>query len=175
MGRCILCIEIRLLLLCVPLFLHFSFSPIFKIDIFRHIFSGTVRPRRLKLGTHVDSRQMYRFYRNQVIADYSSLYCSFFFLSNCQTLKCFVKHFSGTVRPSCLKLVTHEDIGRMYRVYRHHVAALISPFIFSFFFPLRKRLRIRSVISVNYHYITVLWPFNLLIRFKRYNIVQNKL
>ena len=30
---------------------------------------------------------------------------------------------------------------------------------------LRKRLRIRSVISVNYHYITVLCPFNLLIRF----------
>ena len=28
-----------------------------------------------------------------------------------------------------------------------------------------KRLRIRSVISVNYHYITVLCPFNLLIRF----------
>ena len=37
--------------------------------------------------------------------------------------------------------------------------------------PLRKRLRIRSVISVNYHYITVLWPFNLLIRFKCYDIV----
>ena len=35
--------------------------------------------------------------------------------------------------------------------------------------PLRKRLRIRSVISVNYHYITVLCPFNLLIRFKCYN------
>ena len=29
--------------------------------------------------------------------------------------------------------------------------------------PLRKRLRIRTVISVNYHYITVLCPFNLLI------------
>ena len=36
---------------------------------------------------------------------------------------------------------------------------------------LRKRLRIRSVISVNYHYITVLCPFNLLIRFKCYNTV----
>ena len=32
--------------------------------------------------------------------------------------------------------------------------------------PLLKRLRVRSVISVNYHYITVLSPFNLLIRFK---------
>ena len=37
--------------------------------------------------------------------------------------------------------------------------------------PLRKRLRIRSVISVNYHYITVLCPVNILIRFKCYNIV----
>ena len=36
---------------------------------------------------------------------------------------------------------------------------------------LRKRLRIRSVISVNYHYVTVLCPFNLLIRFKCYNTV----
>ena len=36
---------------------------------------------------------------------------------------------------------------------------------------LRKRLRIRSVISVNYHYITVLCPFNLLIHFKCYNTV----
>ena len=36
---------------------------------------------------------------------------------------------------------------------------------------LRKRLRIRSVMSVNYHYITVLCPFNLLIRFKCYNIL----
>ena len=35
-------------------------------------------------------------------------------------------------------------------------------------YPLRKRLRIRSVISVNYHYITVLCPFNLLFRFRCY-------
>ena len=37
--------------------------------------------------------------------------------------------------------------------------------------PLRKYLCIRSVISVNYHYITVSCPFNLLIRFKCYNTV----
>ena len=35
---------------------------------------------------------------------------------------------------------------------------------------LRKRLRIRSVISVNYHYITV-YAHLTLIRFKCYNIV----
>ena len=38
-------------------------------------------------------------------------------------------------------------------------------------YALRKRLRICSVISVNYHYITVLCLFNLLIRFKCYNTV----
>ena len=37
--------------------------------------------------------------------------------------------------------------------------------------PLRRHLRVRSVISVNYHYISVLCPFNLLIRFKCYNTV----
>ena len=36
---------------------------------------------------------------------------------------------------------------------------------------LRKLLRICSVISVNYHYITVLCPFKLLIRFKCCNTV----
>ena len=36
---------------------------------------------------------------------------------------------------------------------------------------LRTRLRIRSVISVNYHYINVLCPFTLLVRFKCYNTV----
>ena len=39
---------------------------------------------------------------------------------------------------------------------------------------LRKRLRIRSAISVNYHYISVLCPFDLLIRFKCYNTVKKK-
>ena len=38
-------------------------------------------------------------------------------------------------------------------------------------YTLRKRLRIRSVISVNCHYIIVLCPFNLSIRFKCYNSV----
>ena len=45
--------------LFIPLFLHFSFSPIFNIEIFVTLFSRTVRPRRLKLDTHVNSGQMY--------------------------------------------------------------------------------------------------------------------
>ena len=84
------------------------------LQVFVTLFSGTVRPRRFKLGTHVDSRQMYHIYRNQAAATYWSLYFSFFFLSNFQTLKSFVTPFSGTVRPRSLKLYTHVDNGRMY-------------------------------------------------------------
>ena len=82
-----------------------------------------MRPRRLKLGTHMDSGQMYRVYRNQAAAAYLSLYFSFFFLSNFQTLKFFITLFSGTMRPRRLKLDTHEDNGWMYRAYRNHAAA----------------------------------------------------
>ena len=46
------------------------------LKVFVTLFSGTVRPRRLKLGTHVDSGLMYRVYRNKAAAAYSS----FFFL-----------------------------------------------------------------------------------------------
>ena len=70
-----------------------------------------MRPRRLKLGTHMDSGQMYRVYRNQAAAAHSSLYFSFFFLFNFQTLKFFVTLFSGTVMPRRLKLVTHVENG----------------------------------------------------------------
>ena len=81
------------------------------MKIFVTLFSGTVRPRRLKLGTHVDSGQINRVYQNQAAAAYLSLYFSFFFLSNFQTLKFFVTLCSGAVRPRRLKLGTHVGIG----------------------------------------------------------------
>ena len=96
-----------------------------------------MRPRRLKLGTHVDSGQMYCVYRNQAAAMYASLYMyfvSFFFLSNFLTLKFFVTLFSGTVRPRRLKLRTQVDSAQMYRVYRNQAAAAYSSLYFSFFF-----------------------------------------
>ena len=93
--------------------------------------SRTVRPRRLKLGTHVDSGQMYRVYRNQAAAC-SSLYFFIFFLSSFQTLNYFVILQSGTMRPRRLKLGTHVDSGWMYRVYYNQAVALIRPFIFFF-------------------------------------------
>ena len=114
-------------------FFIFVLSNFQTLKFFVTLFSGTVRRKRLKLGTHVDSGQMYRGYRNQVAAAYLSLYFLFFFLSNNQTLKFVVTLFSGTVRLRRLKLVTHVDNGWLYRVYRNHAAVLICPFIFSFF------------------------------------------
>ena len=106
------------------------------LKFFITLFSGTVRPRRLKLGTHMDSGQMYGVYWNQAAAVYSALFFIFLslqfskiknfrhiflrnceaFLSNFQRLKIFVTFFSGTVRPRRLKLGTHVDSGQMYRV-----------------------------------------------------------
>ena len=72
-------------------FLNFLSLQFSTLKFFATLFSGTVRLRRLKLDTHVDSGQMYRVYRNQAAA-YSSLYFFIFFLSNFQTLK-FSSHF----------------------------------------------------------------------------------
>ena len=115
--------------LYVFIFLSLQFSSIKKY--FVTLFSGTVRPRSLKLGTHMDSGQMYRVYRNQAAALIHPFISSFFFLSSFQALKFFVTLFSGTVRPRKLKLGTHVHSGQMYRVYW---LLLIHPFIFHFSF-----------------------------------------
>ena len=90
----------------------------------------------MKLGTQVDSGQMYRVYQNQAAAAYSFLY-SFFFLANIQTLKFFVTFFSGTERPRRLKLCTHVDSGQMYRVYQNQAAAVYLSLYFIFFLSLQ--------------------------------------
>ena len=115
-GRCTVCTGIRLLLLVCSFISSFFFLSNFQIlKFFVTLFSWTVRPRRLKLGTHVDSGQIHHVYRNQAAA-YSSLYIFIFFLSNFQTLKFFVTLLSGIVRPRRLKLGTHVDSGWMYCV-----------------------------------------------------------
>ena len=100
------------------------------MKIFVTLFSGTVRPRRLKLGTHMDSGQMYRVYRNLAAALIHPFISSFFFRFNFQTLKFFVTLFSGTVGPRRLKLGTYMDSGQMYRVYRNRAAAAYSSLYF---------------------------------------------
>ena len=95
------------------------------------LFSGTVRPRRLKIGTHVDSGQMYRVYRNQAAAAYSSIFLHFLSLQF-SNIKFFVTLISGTVRPRRLKLGTHVDSGWMYGVYQNQAAAAYSSLYFFF-------------------------------------------
>ena len=96
--------------------------------------SGTVRPRRLKLGTHVGNGWMYRVFQNQAASAYSSVY--FFFLQY-SIIKNFVTLLSGTVRPRRLKLSAHVDNGWMYRVYRTQSAAAYSSLYFFIFLSLQ--------------------------------------
>ena len=74
MFRCIVYTRIRLLLLIHPIYSFFFIFNFQTLKFFVTLFSGTVRPRRLKLGTHVDCGQMYRVYRNQAAAAYLSLF-----------------------------------------------------------------------------------------------------
>ena len=112
------------------IFLSLQFSI---LKFFVTLVSGTVRPRRLKLGTHVDSGQMYHVYRNQAAAAYSFLYFFIFLSLQFSTLKFFVTLFSGTVRPRRLKIGVHMDSGQMYCVYRNQAtAAYMSLYFFIF-------------------------------------------
>ena len=64
------------------------------LKYFITLFSGTMRPRRLKLGTHIDSGQMYHVYRNQAAAAYSSHYFFIFLSLQFSALKIFVAFLS---------------------------------------------------------------------------------
>ena len=127
--------------LFVPLFFSFFFLSNFQtLRFFVTLFSGAVRPRRLTLGTHVDSGQIYHIYRNQAVALIHPSISSFFFLSNFQTLKYFVTLFSGTVRPKIFKLGTLVDNGWMYRVYQIGTAVTYLPLCFFIFLSVRYQL-----------------------------------
>ena len=136
-GRYIVCTRIRLLLLICPFIFSFVFLSNFRtLHFLVTLFFRNMGPWRLKLGTHVDSGQMYSVYWNQAAAPYSPfiIISSFFFLSNFQTLKFFVTLFLGTVRPWRLKLGTHMDSEQMYLIYRIRLLLLVRPFIFYFQF-----------------------------------------
>ena len=102
------------------IFLSLQFSV---LKFFLSLFTGTVRSRRLKLGTHVDSGQMYCVYQNQAAAAYSSLYFFIFLSLQFSNIKIFF------IR---LKLGTHVDSGQMYRVYWNQAAAAYLS-LYSFF------------------------------------------
>ena len=84
-------------------FLSLQFST---LKFFVTLFLGTVSPRTLKIGTHVDSGQMYHLYRNQASAAYSSLHFFSFLSLQFSAWKFFITLFSGTVKPRRLKLGT---------------------------------------------------------------------
>ena len=107
------------------------------LNFFVTFFSGTVRPRKLKLGTHMDSWKMYHIYRIRLLLLIHPFISSFFFLSNFQTLKFFITLFSGAVRPRRLKLGTHVDSGQMYDVYWNQAAADYLSFYFFIFLSLQ--------------------------------------
>ena len=134
MGRCIVYTRLRLLLLICPFISSVFFLSNFEIlKIFIALFSGSVRPRKLKLDTHVDIGWMYRVYHSQAATSYLSLISLFFFLSNVQKLKIFVTLFSGTVRPRKFKLGTLVDNGWLYRVYQNQAAATYLSLYFFIF------------------------------------------
>ena len=124
--------------LCFFIFLSLQFST---LKFFVTLFSGTVRSRRLKLVTHVDSGQMYHVYQNQTAAAYSSLYFFIFLSLQFSTLKFFVTLFSGTLRPRRLKIGTRlgsaKGNGQMYHVYQNQAAASYSSLYFFIFLSLQ--------------------------------------
>ena len=154
MDRCIVYTRIRLLLpirrfIVAPLWKnggntgfalschHFVILVTFQIKVFCHTFLNTVRPRRLKVGTHLYSGQMYCVYRNQAAAAYSSLYFFIFLSLQFSNIKIFRHTFSGTMRPRRLKLGTHMDSRQLYRVYQNQVAAAYSSLYFFIFLSLQ--------------------------------------
>ena len=123
--------------LLIPLFLHFFFLSSFQHwRNFWSLFSETVRPRRLKIDTHVDSRQLYQVYQNQAAAC-SCLYFFIFLSLQFSTLKFFITLFSGTMRPRRLKLGTHMDSGQMFGMYQNQMAASYSCLYFFIFLSLK--------------------------------------
>ena len=129
---------IRLLLLIHPFISTVFFLSNFQtLKIFVALFSGTVRPIKLKLDIHVEIGWMYCEYHNQAATFYLSLISLFFFLPNVQKLKIFVTLFSGTVRPRNFKLGTLFDNGWMYHVYQNQAAAAYLSLYFFIFLSLQ--------------------------------------
>ena len=93
-GRCIVFTGISLLLpICPFIFSCFFLSNFQALKIFVTLFSGTVRPRILKLGKHMDNGWVYHVYRNQATASYSSLYFFIFLSLQFSNIKTFCHSF----------------------------------------------------------------------------------
>ena len=112
--------------LSVPLFVHFSFSPIeisvtdFSAPIEASVFKFCVH--LLKFGTKLDSDELYCVSKEQPHIAYQSIY-SFFFLSNGNSFFS-VKDFSAPTWVRILKFCTKLDCDELYCVTKEqpHIA-----------------------------------------------------
>ena len=116
------------------IFLSLQFS---HVTIFRQFFLGTVRSWRLKLGTPMDSGQIYRVYQNQAVAAYLSLYFFIFLSLQFSNIKIFRHIFLRNCEALKVKLGTHVDGGQMYCVYQNQAAAAYSSLYFFIFLSLQ--------------------------------------
>ena len=119
------------------LYSFFFLSNFQTLKVFVTFFSGTARSRRLKLGSHADSGQIYSVYWSHTAAAYSLCFRHpfiFFILSNFQTLKCFITLFSGTWGLEGWHLVYMWTVDRCIVYTRIRLLLLIHRFISLFFF-----------------------------------------
>ena len=138
MGRCIVYTRIRLLLLICPFISSFFFLSNFQtLKYFVILFAGTVRSRRLKHGTHVDSWQIYGVYRIRAAAAYLSLYFFIFRSLQFSNIRFFVTLFPETMGPRKLEIGTYVDSRQMNCVYRNPAAASYSSLYFFIFLSLQ--------------------------------------
>ena len=126
-----MCNWISLLLLFVPLFLQFSFSPIFKHQNFLSHLSQKLRPIKLTLDIHVDNWWLYRVYQNQAAASYLSLISFSPMFKNSKFSWHFVQELWGQ---KCLNLAHLSTMGGCIEYTRIGLLLLICLFISSFFF-----------------------------------------
>ena len=122
-GGCIVYTRFSLLVFIHLFISSFFLSFLLNIKIFHRIFIRNCKAYKVEIWYTRDKWVDVLCILESGYSAYSSLFLLFFFLSNCQTFKCFIILFSGTVRLTKLKLGTHVDIGWMYRVYRNESVA----------------------------------------------------
>ena len=92
---CIVHTGIRLLLIFIPLFLHFLSLQLSNIKIFHHTFLRNCEALKVETWYTRGQWEDVSCIPESGFCSYLSLYFFIFFLSSCQTLKFFVTLFSG--------------------------------------------------------------------------------
>ena len=145
LGRCIVYTGIRLLLCIHPFISSFFLSlqfPILKFIV--TLFSRTVEPRRLKLGTQMDSWQIYRVYRNQAAAAYSFLYFFSFLSLQFSNIKIFCRTFLRNCEAYKVDTIHMWTMGGCIMYTAIRLLFLICPFTLS---PIFRNLKFSSHFS----------------------------